>query len=90
MPNNTREIANQKTSKPKPSKDTPSKSSRVIEFFVSWLIIIGVIAVFVWLNDNYLHLPINGSDECSGMYEHHCGDPENINIDDPTERPDYR
>ena len=64
---------------------------KAIEVLISWAIILGLIAAFIWLNDHYLHLPIGGSYECSGVYEHNCGDADNINVGDYDypDRPDY-
>ena len=45
-----------------------------VQVLISWVIIIACIALFIWVNDNYLHIPFSGSDECSGMYEYNCGD----------------
>ena len=54
-----------------------------------WLqIILGLVIMFVfsfafiWLNDNLLHIPLDESSECSGMYEHNCGSVDDL----PTDR----
>lgn len=54
------------------------KCPKWVQFVISWVIIVGVIVGFLWLNDHYLHLPINGNEECSGTFEFSCGDPEDM------------
>lgn len=46
-----------------------------VNFLVSMSIVIGILAGFIWLNGNYLHLTIGGDNtECSGQFEYNCGD----------------
>ena len=90
MPGNVRKRARKITQKSEFDDNKPPKLLGIVQFLISWTIIIGLIGAFIWLNDNYLHLPIDGSSECSGMYEHNCGNPDNINIDDYPDRLDYR
>lgn len=44
----------------------------------SWAIMIGLIFGFLWLNDNYLHIPINGDSDCSGRFESSCGSTDEV------------
>lgn len=49
------------------------------QYIISWVIIIGLLWSFFWLNSNYLHLPLGGgTEECSGTFETNCGDIEDM------------
>ena len=52
-----------------------------MQVLISWVIIIACIALFIWINSNYLHIPFNGSDECSGTVEYNCGDINDAHMD---------
>jgi hypothetical protein len=52
-----------------------------VQILISWVIIIACIALFVWVNNNYIHIPFSGSDECSGTFEHNCGDIDDTRMD---------
>ncbi len=54
------------------------KSSKTVQFVVSWVIIIGVLILFFWLNGKYFHLGGDGTSECSGTFEYNCGDVEDV------------
>lgn len=50
------------------------------EFIIAWTVIIGLIFGFLWLNDNYIHLPISGDNECTGTFEYNCGSSEDMRV----------
>lgn len=65
-----------------------AKYSGLWWFLLSMLVSIGLIGAFIWVNDSYLHIPIDGESECSGRFEHNCGNPDNIRTYEPTDRYD--
>lgn len=47
---------------------------KYVQFIISWIIIIGLVGSFLWVNNNYLHIPLGGdTEECSGTFEFNCG-----------------
>jgi hypothetical protein len=54
------------------------KLPKLVQFIISWVVIIGLILLFLWVDKNYLHLPSSGTEECSGTFEHSCGDIEDV------------
>lgn len=57
------------------------KTPKWIVVLFSWIVAIGLIFGFLWINEHFLHIPLGSDSECSGTFESSCGSSENLRID---------